>query len=84
MITRDSIEAAYCFFHQKWNVYRFSHSDTQRDDIEYAVASYVEQMSPELYRLLATNRPDFLFDHKSFAVDLSGAVDKLESMLSAE
>ena len=45
MITKDSIEAAYCFFHQKYQVYAFSNSDKQKDDIEYAISLYVEQMN---------------------------------------
>ena len=48
MMTKDSIEAAYCFFHQKWNVYSRSNIDRQRDEIEYAIDSYTQQMSREL------------------------------------
>lgn len=81
MLTRDSLEAAYCFFHQKYRVYEHSQSASQRDDIEYAIASYVEQMSPELYRKLAADRNDFLLDHTHFARDLSDAIHHLESML---
>ncbi|MBF1563229.1 MAG: hypothetical protein HXO12_07990, partial [Prevotella salivae] len=44
--TKDSIEAAYCFFHQKWQVYAFSNSERQKDDIEYAISEYVNEMSP--------------------------------------
>ena len=40
MITKDSIEAAYCFFHQKYQVYAFSNSERQKDDIEYAISSH--------------------------------------------
>ena len=36
MISKDSIESAYCFIHQKWRVYKFSTIDWQKDDIEYA------------------------------------------------
>ena len=53
MITKDSIEEAFCFFHQKYQVYAFSHSERQKDDIEYAISSYVESMNPELYARLA-------------------------------
>ena len=44
-ITRDSIESAYCFIHQKLRVFEFSTNPTQRDDIEYAIAQYVEGMN---------------------------------------
>ena len=37
-ITRDCIESAYCFIHQKLRVFEFSTNPTQRDDIEYAIA----------------------------------------------
>ena len=33
-ITRDCIESAYCFIHQKLRVFEFSTNPTQRDDIE--------------------------------------------------
>ena len=51
MITKDSVEAAYCFFHQKYQVYAFSNSEHQKEDIEYAISSYVDAMSPELYSI---------------------------------
>ena len=53
-ITRDCIESAYCFIHQKLRVFEFSTNPTQRDDIEYAIAQYVEGMNPQLYLLLRT------------------------------
>lgn len=81
MITKDSIEAAYAFFHQKWRVYEYSHSERQKDDIEYAIADYVGNMSPELYARLADGRKDFLYDHDNFASDISKAIDKLDNML---
>ena len=40
--TKDSVESAYCFFHQKLRVYEYSTSPTQRDDIEYAISQYVD------------------------------------------
>ena len=62
MITKDSIETAYSFLHQKRrstsgrllptgrkNVYIHSSLDWQKDDIEYAIASYADDMSRELY-----------------------------------
>lgn len=82
MITKDSIETAYSFLHQKRNVYIHSTLDWQRDDIELAIASYVDDMSPELYAALSTSRPDFLRDHNRFGEDITEAVDRLERMLS--
>ena len=58
--TKDSIEAAYCFFHQKWQVYAFSNSERQKDDIEYAISEYVNEMSPALYEALAQGKEGFL------------------------
>ena len=81
MITRDSIEPAYSFLHQKRNVYIHSSLDWQRDDIEYAIASYVDDMSRELYETISDGRTDFLRDHKRFQADITKAVERLESML---
>lgn len=80
MITKDSIEEAYAFFHQKWRVYSQSHSDSQKDDIEYAIADYARNMNKELYAWLAGDSTDFLFAHSHFASDISSAVDRLESL----
>lgn len=81
MISRDSIESAYSFFHQKQRIYQYSTLDWQRDDIEYAIADYADNMNPELYNLLATGRTDFLRTHVSFAEDIAKAVSVLEKML---
>lgn len=81
MITRDSIETAYSFLHQKRNVYIHSSLDWQRDDIEYAIASYVDDMSPELLNTISGGRTDFLKDHQRFAGDITNAVEQLEGML---
>ena len=81
MITRDSIETAYSFLHQKRNVYIHSSLDWQRDDIEYAIASYVDDMSRELYETISDGTTDFLRDHKRFQADITKAVEQLESML---
>lgn len=81
MITKDSIEAAYAFFHQKWRIYSQSTNGRQKDDIEYAISDYARNMNTELYQLLAHNREGFLFTHTTFAADISFAVDKLEQML---
>ena len=81
MITRDAIETAYSFLHQKRNVYIHSSLDWQRDDIEFAIASYVDDMSKELYDCIADGKADFLRDHKMFQEDIIKAVERLESML---
>ena len=81
MITKDSIETAYSFLHQKRNVYIHSSLDWQKDDIEYAISSFVDDMSQELYENIADGRTDFLRDHKRFQEDITLAVEKLEKML---
>ena len=81
MITNDSIETAYSFLHQKRQVYIHSQFDWQKDDIEYAIASYADDMSQELYEVLSDHRSDFLRDHKRFEKDITEAVKQLESML---
>lgn len=79
---QGSIESAYSFFHQKYRVYEYSHNDGQKDDIEYAISSYVEQMSPSLYEHLAHCRKDYLLSHASFVQDIKDAIEQLESMLA--
>ena len=94
MITKDSIETAYSFLHQKRrstsgrllptgrkNVYIHSSLDWQKDDIEYAIASYADDMSRELYDAISSGRADFLRDHKRFSEDITQAVERLENML---
>ena len=81
MITRDSIETAYSFLHQKRNVYIHSSLDWQKEDIEYAIASYAEEMNPELLDEISDGRADFLRDYKRFPVDITIAIEKLEKML---
>ncbi len=81
MITKDAIETAYSFFHQKLRVYEHSTIDSQKDDIEYAISSYVASMSEELYGILSEERKDFLANHGTFGDDLAHAVDTLERML---
>ena len=76
-----SIEAAYSFFHQKGRIYATSNIESQKDDIEYAIAEYVNGMNPELYKTLSNGRKDFLLDHKNFANDIQDAVDELEKMM---
>lgn len=81
MITRAGIETAYCFLHQKERVYAHSTMDWQRDDIEYAISSFADDMNPELYSLLADGRTDFLRSHATFPADMLHALDILEKML---
>lgn len=81
MISPYSIEQAYAFFHQKERIYSQSSSPRQRDDIEYAISQYLEQMSPDLYQWLAQGRSGFLYDHATFAADIREAVERLEAQL---
>ena len=81
MISKDSIETAYSFLHQKRNVYIHSTLDWQKDDIELAIGSYVDDMSQELYDAISDGRSDFLRDHKRFGNDITLAVERLEEML---
>lgn len=83
MITRESIETAYSFLHQKRNVYVHSNLSWQRDDIEYAISSYVDNMNAELLAALSDGRTDFLRDHVRFEADITLAVERLEEMLTA-
>ena len=81
MVSRDSIESAYSFFHQKRNVFLHSTIERQKDDIEYAIGQYVDAMDPDLYALIAHGNPDFLKFHQVFAADMDSAVSQLEAML---
>jgi hypothetical protein len=81
MITKDSIETAYSFMHQKQRIYVYSTLDWQKDDIEIAIAGYVDDMSKELYDAISDGRKEFLRDHKRFREDITMAVEKLEEML---
>ncbi len=80
-LTRDSIETAYAFLHQKMRVYIHSTMDWQRDDIEYAIGTYADEMNPELYKILAGGRTDYLRDHRLFEQDITHAVRVMEQML---
>ena len=80
MITKDSIETAYSFLHQKRNVYIHSTLDWQKDDIELAIDNYVDDMSQELYEAISDGRTDFLRDHKRFEDDITLAVERLEKI----
>ena len=81
MITRESIEIAYSFLHQKRNVYIHSSLYRQRDDIEYAIASYVDDMSEELLESISGGITNFLKEHTRFEEDMTIAVNTLERML---
>ena len=94
MITKDSIETAYSFLHQKQRIYVLAslrwqaskaraHStlDWQKDDIEIAISDYANDMSQELYDAISGGRADFLRDHKRFQEDITKAVEILEKML---
>ena len=81
MITKDSIETAYAFLHQKLRVYEHSTLDWQKDDIEMIIGDYADQINPELLLLLSCGRPDYLKDHKKFQDDITHAVAVLENML---
>ena len=81
MVTKDSIETAYSFLHQKRNVYVHSTMEWQRDDIEYAIASFVDEMSRELLEVISHGRTDFLRDHEKFGDDITLAVNQLEQLL---
>ncbi len=81
MISKDSIESAYCFFHQKLRVYQYSKLGWQKDDIELAISDYVEEMDKDLYNQLAEGKTEFLLDHETFESDLTRAVNSLEKMM---
>ena len=81
MYNKDSIESAYCFIHQKWRVYKFSTMDWQKDDIEYAIAQYVEGMDRKIYEQIAQGKADFLTDHNTFADDMQAAEERLERLM---
>ena len=81
MITKDSIETAYSFLHQKQRIYVHSTLDWQKDDIEMAIAAYADDMSIELYETISGGRADFLRDHKRFQDDITKAVEMLEGLL---
>ena len=81
MITKDSIETAYSFLHQKQRIYVHSTLDWQKDDIELAISDYANDMNRELYNAISEGRADFLRDHKRFQEDITKAVEILEKML---
>ena len=62
-------------------MYSRSTDPTQRDEIEYAIDMYVQQMSAELYALLSDGHREYLLTHATFGRELAQAVERLESML---
>lgn len=80
-VNKDALETAYSFFHQKERVYAHSNMDWQKDDIEYAISSYVQDMDKTLYDILSDGRKDFLIDNNRFHADLLSSIEKMESML---
>ena len=80
VMNKDCIETAYCFFHQKERIYAHSTLAWQKDDIELAIAAYVDEMNPELYAQISDGRTDFLRDHLHFADDITLAVQRLEEL----
>ena len=81
MITKDSIETAYSFLHQKQRIYVHSTLDWQKDDIEIGIAYYADNMNQELLDVISGGRVDFLRDHKRFQEDITKAVEILEKLL---
>lgn len=77
MITRQAKEIAYCFLHQKKQVYVHSNMDWQKDDIEMAVAEFVEHIDQQLYNFLANDKEDFLKNHQHFLEDINSALELL-------
>ncbi|MCR5313544.1 MAG: hypothetical protein K6E54_07895 [Bacteroidaceae bacterium] len=81
-IPHASIETAYAFFHQKQRIYQYSTLDWQKDDIEYAIGDYADNMNQELYNLISDGRNTFLRDHTTFAKDIEEAIKKMEKLLN--
>lgn len=81
MITKDCIETAYSFMHQKRRIYIHSTLAWQKDDIEYAIGDYADSMNRELLDSISDGRSDFLRNHNRFEKDITTAVERLELML---
>lgn len=79
---KHEIELAYSFFHQKQRVYQYSTMEWQKEDIEYAIAQYVEGMNSELYAMIAYGRKDYLLNHSTFPTDIVSALEVLEGLLT--
>lgn len=81
-IDKNAIETAYSFFHQKERVYAHSNMEWQKDDIEYAISSYVQDMDRTLYGLLSDGHDDFLVNHRRFHDDILSAIEVMENLLN--
>lgn len=81
-IDKNAIETAYSFFHQKERVYAHSNMEWQKDDIEYAISSYVQDMDKTLYGLLSDGHDDFLVNHRRFHDDILSAIEVMEKLLN--
>ena len=81
-IDKNAIETAYSFFHQKERVYAHSNMEWQKDDIEYAISSYVQDMDKTLYGLLSDGHDDFLANHRRFHDDILSAIEVMENLLN--
>ena len=81
-IDKNAIETAYSFFHQKERVYAHSNMEWQKDDIEYAISSYVQDMDKTLYGLLSDGHDDFLVNHRRFHDDILSAIVVMENLLN--
>ena len=81
-IDKNAIETAYSFFHQKERVYAHSNMEWQKDDIEYAISSYVQDMDKTLYGLLSDGYDDFLVNHRRFHDDILSAIEVMENLLN--
>jgi protein involved in ribonucleotide reduction len=82
MLTKDSVEQAYCFFHQKWRIYSYSSDRNQKEDIKYSVISYVEGMNANLYACISEGNTHFLTDYATFEADMPCAVERLERLMT--
>ena len=81
-VDKNAIETAYSFFHQKERVYAHSNMEWQKDDIEYAISSYVQDMDKTLYGLLSDGHDDFLVNHRRFHDDILSAIEVMENLLN--
>jgi hypothetical protein len=81
MITKDSIEQTYCYFHQKWGLYTHLPEGELKDGIKYSISSYVEGMNQDLYARIAEGKANFLTDYTAFEQDMPNAVDRLEKLM---
>ena len=77
VFSKDSVQWAYCIFHQKLNVYKDSSDPGQRAEM----ASYAMSMNSELYRYISKGKPSFLMEHDGFEGDLAQAVEELNKLM---